>query len=213
MKIALFGVSGNIGRRIAQEALSRGHQVTGITREPAKAQLTHARLRTVTGDVVDAAGVEKLVSGHDVVISAVGPDLSKGVGTLLTDAARTLLTALNRAGVKRLVVAGGAGSLEAAPGLLVMDSPQFPADWKPLAKSHADALAIYRGEKKLDWTYLSPAAMIEPGTRTGTYRTGGEKLLSDAAGNSRISMEDFPVALMDEVEKLRHVRRRFTVAY
>ena len=94
-----------------------------------------------------------------------------------------------------------------------MDSPQFPADWKPIAKAAADALDVYRKEKSLEWTYLSPAAMIEPGTRTEQYRTGDDKLLSDAHGNSRISMEDFAVAILEEVEKPRHVRKRFTVAY
>ncbi|MGA2764020.1 MAG: NAD(P)-dependent oxidoreductase [Spirochaetia bacterium] len=212
MKIAVFGITGRIGSRIAQEALSRGHEVTGIARKPGSIPITHAKLRILAGDVTDASGVAKLVAGHDVVINAVGPDMQKGAGSLLTDAAQTLLRTLKRTGVKKLLVVGGAGSLEVAPGLLLMDSPQFPADWKPIAKAHGDALAVYRGEKDLEWVYLSPAALIEPGTRTGSYRVGEEKLLTDEGGNSRISMEDFAVAVLDEIEKPRQVRKRFTVA-
>ena len=168
MKIAVFGVGGRIGTRIAEEALSRGHEVTGVARTPARVKLSHPKLRVVAGDVADAAGVARVAAENDVVVSAVGPDLSKGVGTLLTDAARSLVKGLKGTKKKRLVIVGGAGSLEVAPGLLLMDSPQFPADWKPIAKAHADALEAYRAEKELDWTYLSPAAAIEPGTRTGS---------------------------------------------
>jgi hypothetical protein len=153
------------------------------------------------------------VTGHDVVIYAVGPDMIKPFGTFLQDAARSLLQGLKSTTVKRLLVVGGAGSLEVAPGVVLMDTPQFPADWIPIAKAHADALAAYQAEKKLEWTHLSPAALIEPGTRTGKYRSDGEKLVSDAQGNSRISIEDYAVALLDEVEKPRHVRARFTVGY
>lgn len=212
MKIAVFGITGRIGSRIAQEALSRGHEVTGIARDPTKVNLSHPKLRVTQGDATDPASVAATMSGHDVTVSAVGPDMQKGVGTLLVDAAHSLIEGAKRARAGRLVIVGGAGSLEVAPGVKLMDSPQFPADWKPIARSHADALDAYRREKSLEWTYLSPAAMIEPGKRTGSYRTGDEKLLSDAQGNSRISMEDFAVALLDEVEKPRHTRKRFTVA-
>jgi putative NADH-flavin reductase len=213
MKIVVFGVSGRIGSRIAQEALRRGHEVTAVARDPSRVKLAHPKLRVTRGDATTPASVAAAVAGHDVVVTSIGPDLSKGVGTVLTDAARALLQGLKQAKVKRLIVVGGAGSLEAAPGLLVMNTPQFPADWKPLAQSHADALAVYRAEKELDWSYLSPAALIEPGTRTGSYRIGGEKLVTDAAGNSRISMEDYAVAILDEVERPRHSRTRFSVAY
>jgi len=213
VKIAVIGITGRIGSRIAQEALSRGHEVTGVARDPPKVTLTHPKLRVIKGDALDPASVAAAVAGHDVAVGAIGPDPQKGVGTLLTDAARALIDGVKRAHVRRLLIVGGAGSLEVAPGVLLMDSPQFPADWKPIAKAHADALDVYRKEKSLEWTYLSPAAMIEPGTRTGAYRTGDDKLLSDAHGNSRISMEDFAVAILEEVEKPRHVRKRFTVAY
>jgi len=213
VKIAVIGITGRIGSRIAQEALSRGHEVTGVARDPSKVTLAHPKLRVVKGDALDAASVAAAVAGHDVAVGAIGPDPHKGVGTLLSEAAHALVDGVKRAHVRRLLIVGGAGSLEVAPGVALMDSPQFPADWKPIAKAHADALDVYRKEKSLEWTYLSPAAMIEPGARTGTYRTGDDKLLSDAQGNSRISMEDFAVAILEEVEKPRHVRRRFTVAY
>ena len=213
MKIVVFGVSGRIGSRIAQEALARGHEVTAVARDPSRVKLTHPRLRVTSGDATKPASVAAVVSGHDVVVTSIGPDLSKGVGTVLTDAAEALLEGLKKAKVNRLMVVGGAGSLIAAPGVLLMNTPQFPADWKPIAHAHADALALYRAEKALDWSYLSPAALIEPGTRTGSYRVGGDTLLTDAAGNSRISMEDYAAAILDEVEKPKHSRARFTVAY
>ena len=212
MKIIVFGASGRIGSRIAQEALTRGHEVTAVARDPARLTLTHPKLRVTNGDATKSASVAAAVAGADVVVTSIGPDLSKGVGTVLTDAARALLEGLKKAKVKRLIVVGGAGSLEAAPGVLVMNTPQFPADWKPLAQSHADALAIYRAEKVLDWSYLSPAVLIEPGTRTGSYRVGADAVVADAAGTSHISMEDYAVALLDEVEKPKHSRTRFTVA-
>ncbi len=213
MKIALFGVTGRIGRRIAQEALNRGHSVTAVARDPSRSPLRHERLTVVKGDVTDAAGIAAAVAGHDMVVSAVGPDLSKGVGTLLPDAARALREGLKKGRAKRLLIVGGAGSLEVAPGVLLMDTPQFPAEWKELARSAAEALAVCREETALEWTYLSPAGLIDPGTRTGAYRTGGDKLLTDSDGKSFISMEDFAMAVVDEIEKPRHVRQRFTVAY
>jgi uncharacterized protein len=126
--------------------------------------------------------------------------------------ARSLIEGVGKAGVKRLIVVGGAGSLEVAPGVRLVDTPQFPAGWKGIALSHADSLPIYR-KAALDWTYVSPAAFIEPGQRTGKYRTGGDQLLTDAKGESRISAEDFAVAVVDELEQKRHVRKRITVAY
>ncbi len=213
MKIAVFGITGRIGSRIAQEALNRGHEVTGISRNPTRGSLKHPRLSTATGTVSDARSVAKLAAGHDAVVSAVGPDMDKPVGSFLVDAARALLDGLAQAGTKRLLVVGGAGSLEVAPGKLLMDIPEFPAAWKALAQSAADALAVYRTDKKLEWTYLSPAGLIDPGTRTGNYRTGDDALVTDSQGKSFISMEDYAVAVLDELEKPRHVRKRFTVAY
>ncbi len=217
MKIALFGANGTIGSRIATEALRRGHQVTAIARDPAafgaKSQPQPLQdVSVVQGDVTDAASVASAVRGHDVVISAVGPGHS-GNFPMLVQAAHALVDGLPRAGVKRLLIVGGAGSLEVAPGQRLMDLPAFPAAWLPYARAHAEALDIYRGNTSLDWTYLSPADHILPGERTGSYRTGGDQLVKDAKGESRISAEDYAIALLDEIERPAHVRQRFTVAY
>jgi putative NADH-flavin reductase len=201
MKIALFGARGTIGQRIAAEARSRGHEVTALGRET---------------NVTDAKAVARAVAGHDAVISAVGPGLGKDApADLLPGAARALLDGLRLAGVKRLLVVGGAGSLEVAPGKQLVDQPEFPASWKPVALAHRDALDVYRGDRggEVEWTYVSPAALIQPGARTGKYRTGGDRLLVDASGQSRISAEDYAVALLDELEEPRSVRKWITVAY
>lgn len=202
MKIALFGAGGTIGQRIAAEARSRGHSVTALGRST---------------EVTDAAAVARAVAGHDAVVSAVGPGLGPAGQPvdMLSKAAHALLAGLRQAGVKRLVVVGGAGSLEVAPGKQLVDQPQFPAAWRPVALAHRDALGVYRRATgpDVDWTYVSPAALIEPGARTGKYRVGGDQLLVDAQGQSRISAEDFAVAILDELETPRNVRKRITVAY
>ncbi len=212
MKIALYGATGTIGTRIAQEALSRGHEVTAVLRDPARLALDHPRLRKVKGEVTDPAGIASTVRGLDAVISAIGPRTPGEVG-VLESALRALVDGLKRAGLKRLVVVGGAGSLEVAPGALLMDTPQFPKEWRPLAAAHFDALKYLTSVRDLDWSYLSPAALIQPGSRTGAYRVGFEQLLTDAKGNSAISTEDYALALIDELEHPRHVRERITVAY
>ncbi len=211
MKIALFGTTGTLGERIAEEALARGHQLTAIVRDPARLTLENLNLRMVGGDVLDAGSVAATVVGHDAVISSIGP--SKGDDPqMLVQAAHALIEELGRAGVKRLVVVGGAGSLEVTPGVRLVDMPDFPADWKPLALVAADALDVYRASD-LDWTYFSPAALIQPGERTGRYRIGMDQLVTDAQGNSFISAEDYAVALLDEIEQPQFMRRRFTAAY
>ncbi len=162
-------------------------------------------------DILDAAAVTAAVTGADVVVSAFGP-VDETPDTLVT-AAQTLLQALPAAGVRRLLVVGGASSLEVAPGVLLFDTPEFPAAWKPIANAHRQALEMYRQNTTLDWTCISPAAMISPGTRTGKFRLGGDQLLVDAEGNSAISIEDYAVALLDEIENPRSLRKRITVAY
>ncbi len=211
MKLALFGISGRIGRRIAREALSRGHEITAIIRDPARVPFSHERLTAVTGDVCDPVSVAAAVTGHDAVISAIGP--SAGASPqVVVQAAHSLINGLKRAGVRRLIVGGGAGSLEAAPGIQLVDTPDFPQEWRAIALAHRDALAVFR-TADLDWTYVSPAAFIQPGERTGKYRIGTDRLLTDKKGESRISMEDFAVAFLDELEQPRFLRRRMTVAY
>jgi hypothetical protein len=128
------------------------------------------------------------------------------------DAAKSLVTASRQSG-KRVVVVGGSGSLEVAPGMQLVDSPQFPAAWRPIALAHRDALQVFRDEGGEGWTVISPAALIEPGQRTGRFRWGTDQLLADKAGDSRISMEDFAVAFVDELEAGRNLGKRITVAY
>lgn len=210
MKIALFGASGMIGSRILEEALSRQHQVTAVVRDPSRITTTHPALTVVTGDIQNSAQVAEIAAGHDVVINATSPGF--GAGQTLVVAAHALLDGLKQAGVQRLLVVGGAGSLEVAPGVQLLDAPGFPAEWRGIASAHRDALGVYR-EADLDWTYVSPPAMIQPGERRGQFRTGGDQLLSDENGNSHISTDDFAIAILDEVERPQSIRRRMTVGY
>lgn len=202
-KLALIGASGNVGSKILAEALSRGHQVTGIVRNPEKLP-QHPNLTAVRGDVYDAEGLAKLLAGHDAVISSVHYTASDPA---------LLLQAVKASGVKRYLVVGGAGSLEVAPGVALVDTPEFPALYKEEASKGRDYLNLLRGETGLDWTFLSPSAVIAPGERTGKFRLGGDQLLVGADGQSRISQEDYAVALIDELEKPAHSRQRFTVGY
>jgi len=173
-------------------------------------------VRALTGDAADPASVARLARGQDAVASATGPrrDGSEDPEENVGRAARGLAEGLRRAGVPRLVVVGGAGSLEITPGLRLMDTPDYPPAWKPTALAHARALdEVYRGLDDLDWTYVSPAAAIGPGDRTGEFRVGGDQLLTDEAGQSRISIPDFAIAVADELEDGEAFRRRITVAY
>lgn len=210
MKIALIGATGVIGRRIAQEALARGHEVRAVVRDPAKLDIKNAKLSSVKGDALDVESLAKAAAGSDAVVSAYGP--GQGPAEAFVAATKSIIEGTRRAGVKRLIAVGGAGSLEVNPGLQLVDSPQFPAAWKPVALAHRDALVVLK-KADLDWTCISPAAIIAPGERTGKYRTGTDQLLTDAKGESRISAEDYAAALLDELEKPHNVRRRMTVAY
>ncbi|MEA1840285.1 MULTISPECIES: NAD(P)-dependent oxidoreductase [Agrobacterium] len=201
-KIALIGASGNAGSRILKELSDRGHQVTAIARNPEKiASLPNVVAKK--GDVFDQAGLSELLKGHDAVISAVHFTASDPV---------TLIEAVRASGVSRYLVVGGAGSLEIAPGQRVVDLPDFPAAYKAEATKGAEFLDRLKGERQLDWTFLSPSAEFVPGERTGKFRIGKDSLLSNEAG-SRISFEDYAIALVDEIEKPQHSRQRFTVGY
>jgi uncharacterized protein len=212
MRIVVFGGGGRVGSRTVAEALARGHEVTAAVRDPGAHTFQSDGLNVVAADATDPASVAQVAPGHDLAISTIGTGFGKTPETL-SAAARALLEGLSRAGVARLIVLGGAGSLEVAPGVRVLDTPEFREEWKPDALAQAEALDVYRSAiTDVDWTYVSPAALLEPGERTGEYRTGEDRLLVDDEGNSAISMEDFAVALVDEAESAEHVRRRFTVA-
>jgi putative NADH-flavin reductase len=212
MRIVVFGANGRVGSRIVAEALARGHELTAVVRDPESHSLPSSGVTVVRGDATDPGSVAELAAGHDLAVSAVGPSPADALETVPA-AARALLEGLSRAGVPRLIAVGGGGSLEASPGVRVLDTPEFNEAWKPGSLAQAEALEIYRAATTdIDWTYLSPPFVLAPGERTGQYRTGDDRLLVDEQGNSSISMEDFAVALLDEAESAEHVRRRFTVA-
>jgi uncharacterized protein len=202
MKVAVIGASGRGGSRIVDELARRGHQVTAIARNPEKIT-AQAGVTAVAGDLFDA-GFAKLLSGHDAVVSAVHFSASDP---------HKLIEAVRASGTKRYLVMGGAGSLEVAPGVRLIDTPAFPAIYKDEAAKGGAFLDLLRSESGLDWTFLSPPALIDPGTRTGQFRLGKDQLLVDAQGKSHISFEDYAVALVDEIEQPRHSRQRFTVGY
>jgi uncharacterized protein len=214
MKVLVFGGSGVIGRAITAELLERGHTVTAASRSGAPVE--GLVVQAVTGDARDPGSVARLATGQDAVASAIGPRRGTGEDPAdsLLAAARGLVEGLRRAGVRRLMVVGGAGSLEVAPGKRLVDSADFPLDWKSTALAHARTLdEVYRGIHDLDWTYVSPAGVIGPGERTGEFRVGGDQLLIDDSGQSRISIPDYAIAFADELEDGEAFRRRITVAY
>ncbi|HKH84092.1 MAG TPA: NAD(P)-dependent oxidoreductase [Gemmatimonadales bacterium] len=216
MKIVVIGATGNIGRRVIHEALSRGHEVTGIVRDPAAVQAPDSRVRLVKADATKAEEVARAVKGADAVVSAISPRRNaRGLpAPSLQINARALIKGLRDAQVKRVLYVGGASSLEVAPGQALADQPDFPEAYKAEAREGREALAVWRNEgDALDWTYLSPAVEIGPGQRTGNYRTTGDAVLLDSAGKSFISFEDYAVAVLDELEHPRNVARRFGVAY
>ncbi|SRR5579884_744622 len=210
MKIALFG-SGMIGLRVAQEALSRGHEVTAIVRHPARIQLRHPQLTLREGNALNPESVTQVVAGHDVVVSAI--KLSDNQLSAVTEAAQSLLEGVKRAEVKRLLVVGGAGTMNVAPGVRALDVIPIPEEWKPEIMAKLEEWEVYHKNSDVDWTYFSPPVFIEPGERTGTYRLGVDQLVLNAQGECRISAEDYAVALLDELERPRFVRQRFSVAY
>lgn len=203
--VVVLGITGRVGSRIGAELLRRRHVVTGLARSvqavPAQSGLT---VKAV--DAADTNAMAAVLRGHDALVSA-----TRFVGGI---SAPALIAAAKRGGIKRVLVVGGAGSLLTSPGGgALVDTPDFPAAYKAEALAGRAFLETLRGERELDWTLLSPSAVFEPGERTGRFRLGGDELLIDAQGHSHISMEDFAVAMVDEIESPRHIRRRFTVGY
>ncbi|KPH60479.1 3-beta hydroxysteroid dehydrogenase [Novosphingobium sp. ST904] len=202
MKIAVLGASGRAGSEIVKEAAARGHEVLAIARNPEKIAAAPG-VTAEAGDAADPEALAALIAGSDAVISALHFDVP----------AETLLSAIRKAGVSRLLVTGGAASLEVAPGKRLIDSPDFPEEWKPFAMGGITFLDALRKTDDVDWTFFSPAALIFEGPRTGSYRPGTDQLVTDEAGESKISFADYAIAMVDELEAHNHSRARFTAAY
>ncbi|WP_159588115.1 NAD(P)-dependent oxidoreductase [Chelativorans xinjiangense] len=212
MRITVFGATGSVGRRVVTEAIERGHHVTAVARDAARFAELPAAATARTGNAANADDVAALSAGQDLVISTTRP--APGSERDLVTTAEALLDGLARTGV-RLLLVGGAGSLIVPDtGCHLVDDPRYmPAAYRDIALACGDQLEVCRTDTAVDWTYLSPPAQLEPGERTGHFRLGGDELLVDAAGHSRISLADLAVALLDEAETPRHSRTRFTAAY
>lgn len=214
MKLALIGPTGQVGSHLLDEALRRGHAVTALSRHPGKLA-ARPGLTVVEADVYDAAQVASAVGGHDAVLDAFNPGWGDAaIRANFMKGTRAILAGLKGAGLKRILVVGGAGSLFIAPGTQLVDTPGFPAEWKEGALGAREALEALQSETALDWTFLSPPVFLElhGGARTGGYRLGGDEVLMDGGKPAGISVEDLAVAVLDEIEKPAHIRRRFTVA-
>lgn len=216
MRIVILGAGGHIARAIAHEALLRHHDVIGVVRSAAGYRSDHERVTIVEGDATDAASIARAAKGADVIVNAISPRPSPSgrPATSLAEAARALIDGAALAGVPRVLVVGGAGTLEVAPGVRLMDAPGFPEAYKSEALEGAAALDAFRSHGgNVNWTYISPAAETGPSERTGRYRRGDDALLTDANGKSAISYDDFAIAMVDEIERPTHSRARMTVAH
>ncbi len=213
MKIVVLGATGFVGSKVVSEALSRGHQVTAVSRRVDKT-VEREGLKVLTADISNRESVVLCSKGADAVISCYNP-VSDGVNKSKDGLAtiKIILKGLVEAGVKRVLFTGGAGSLEVEPGLQLVDSPGFPKEWRPGATTTREVLYILKEECKIDWTFLSPSANMFRGERTGVFRIGGDQLLKDEKGDSSISVEDYAVAMIDELENQAHNLQRFTVGY
>ena len=210
MKVALYGATGKSGSRILKELVSRGHQVIAIVRNPAKLPQPAAGVVIKQDDLSDSKKIAAAVDGAEAVISAYAPpqdDIDALVGVT-----QRQVEALNHGSKVRLIVVGGAGGLNVAPGVTLIDSGYLPEPVLPIAKAHSKALNVLKAST-IDWTYLAPAAYFEPGTRTGKFRLGTDELIANEQHESRISMEDYAIALVDELEKPQHRRQRFSIGY
>lgn len=212
MKIAIIGATGYVGSAVLNEAAARGHAVTALVSSPDKVP-DLGNVVAVKADVQAQDDLGAKLKGHDAVISAFSGHAQQDIRGYYVSGMESIIAASKDAGVARLLVVGGAGGLEVAPGVQLIDTPAFPQQWKATAEGARQALGMLRDEQSLDWTVLAPSAHLDPGTRTGQFRLGKDALLVDASGESRISLEDYAVAMIDELEHAAHSRSRFTVGY
>ena len=214
-KIVIIGATGYVGSAILKEALGRGHQVKAIVRDPSKLTLIHPHLKVVGGSLTDTDFLSRELAKSDAVISAFNPGWSNpNIYEETLEGYGSILCAVRNSGVHRFLMVGGAGSLLVAPGRQLMDEPDVPKKLLPgirgMAKVYTDLLLP---EKSVDWVFLSPAANMAPGERTGKFRLGKDELIVDESGDSNISVEDFAVAMIDELEQEKYHQERFTLGY
>lgn len=212
MKIALIGASGFIGTALLTEALSRGHHVTALVTRPERVA-PQENLIIIKSDVLNTDALAEQLRGVDAVISAFSGHAQDDVYGYYIKGFNSILAATQQASVPQLLVVGGAATLEIAPGKRLLDTPEFPAEYRATAEGAQTALETLRAQTAQAWTFLSPAAEIFPGERSGNFRLGGDTLLTDSEGNSRISVQDYAIAMIDELENPRHTNQRFCVAY
>jgi len=218
MRIALIGATGYVGSKILAEAVQRGHHVTAIARHPENVP-AHANVTANSTDILNSDALAKVLAGHDVVISAFNPGRQRPDPDIFEQHVRghiAIIAGVKKSGVKRFLAVGGAASLKVPSGEEYLDSPDFPADYapfKPAIRGTRELYYLLRKEPDLDWVFLAPSVRIGPGARTGKYRVGKDHVLYDAQGNSTITLEDYAVAMVDELEHPKHHRERFTVGY
>jgi putative NADH-flavin reductase len=213
MRIAIIGASGQIGAFIRDEALARGHQVTAIVRHPEKITVRNSHLTIAKADILKDK-VDELVKGHDAVISAYNPGWSNpDIYNEQIKGYKAIISGVKKSGIKRLLVVGGAGTLEVSPGVQLLETASFPEQIKGGVLATKETLCMLRKETELEWTFLSPPASIAAGERTGHYQVGKDQLLKNKEGESKISTQDYAIAMLDELENPQHIRERFTVAY
>lgn len=213
MKLAIIGATGFVGSAVLQEALQQGHDVTAIVRHPEKLA-AHPSLTAKAVSVFDEAALADVLRGHDAVISAYNPGWTNpDIQSQMIEGSVHIVNATKQAKVPSLLVVGGAGSLEVAPGVQLVDTPQFPAEWKEGALGAREVLNQLKNEKELNWRFISPAVFLEPGKRTGQFRYGDDAVLFNDDQPARISVEDLAVAIVEEIAAPRYNQRRFTVAY
>lgn len=211
-KIAIIGASGYVGTALLNEAVKRGHQVSAFVRHPEKI-VANANVTAVKADVLDTDGLAALLKGHDLVISAYNPGWQEAdIRNIHIKGSKSISEAVKKAGIKRLIAVGGAGSLE-INGQQLVDSPEFPAEYKEGALGARQALNDLKAEDTLDWSFVSPAILLVPGEATGTFRLGKDSPVFDDKGESKITVGDLAVAILDEAEQGKHIRQRFTAAY
>lgn len=202
-RVALIGASGKIGSKIAAELLQRGHKVTGIARNPEK--VTTPGVTVATGDFTQPEQMAKALRGHDAIISA---------ASFIPGQAENLIASVRQSGVKRFLMVGGAASLQTEPGgKKIIETIELPEAWKAPVMEGIRTLGLLRGVQDFDWTFFSPAVQIGPGERTGKFRLDTEVVVKDAAGTSKISYDDYAIAMVDELEQGKHIKSRFTVGY